>query len=175
MLLQVDGEPLVYRAAHRALSAGFDPLVVVVGHEAPRVQAALRDLPCRFAHNAAFRAATSNSLHRGLEQLPSDADGVVVLLGDMPHVTTGMLRTLHETARARSNPLVVSRYGDVIAPPLLFRRTLFPELRAWTEDGPGKAVARRHLSEAVTLDWPPAALADVDTPADFADLVDPEH
>jgi 2-phospho-L-lactate guanylyltransferase (CobY/MobA/RfbA family) len=28
-------------------------------------------------------------------------------------------------------------------------------------------VVKRHLSEAVVLDWPSASLADVDTPEDF--------
>jgi CTP:molybdopterin cytidylyltransferase MocA len=73
-----------------------------------------------------------------------------------------------DAARRDPAPLVVSRYGDVAAPPLLFRRALFDELLAWTGDGCGKAVVQRHWDEAAFLDWPPAALADVDTPEDFA-------
>ncbi len=76
-------------------------------------------------------------------------------------------RTVAETLRSDA-PLVVSRYGDVTAPPLLFRRSLFAELLAWSGEGCGKAVVRRHLAEAVFVDWPTEALADVDTPEDLA-------
>jgi molybdenum cofactor cytidylyltransferase len=63
---------------------------------------------------------------------------------------------------------VVSRYGDVKAPPLLFRRALFAELLAWHGEGCGKAVVQSHASEAAYHDWPLDALDDVDTPEDWA-------
>ena len=49
LLLGVGGEPLVRRAARVALEAGLDPVVVVTGHQAALVEAALRGLPCRAA------------------------------------------------------------------------------------------------------------------------------
>ena len=44
MLLELEGEPLVRRAARRALEAGLTPVVVVLGHEADRARAALAGL-----------------------------------------------------------------------------------------------------------------------------------
>src|SRR3989442_12076047 len=78
-----------------------------------------------------------------------------------------MLGGLGAAARREAAPLFVSRYGGVTAPPLLFRRSLFGELMAWTGEGCGKAVGQRHKAEGVYLDWPSAALTDVDTPEDF--------
>jgi len=44
-------------------------------------------------------------------------------------------------AAARGDaPLQVSRYGDVLAPPLLFPRALWPELLAWLREIPGVEV-----------------------------------
>ncbi|MGH7584559.1 MAG: nucleotidyltransferase family protein, partial [Gemmatimonadales bacterium] len=59
------------------------------------------------------------------------------------------------------------RYGDVFAPPLLFRRSLFDELLAWHGEGCGKQVVLRHQDEAAILDWPADTLTDIDTPADL--------
>jgi len=92
----------------------------------------------------------------------------VVMLADMVLVTEQMLAAVVATARGSDAHLVVSRYGEVTAPPLLFRRALFGELLAWTGEGCGKTVVQRHRGEAAFVDWPPAALADVDTPEDFA-------
>ena len=172
LLLDIDGEPMVRRTARRALEAGLSPVVVVLGHEAERVRAALDGLGCSFAENPDFTGPTSGSLHAGLRALPSTVDAAIVLLGDMVHVTTAMLRALLDAADGTSAPLVVSRYGEefVPAPPLLFRRALWPELLAWHGEGCGKAVVMAHRDEAATLDWPAAALRDVDTPADYEEL-----
>lgn len=167
MLLQLQGESLIRRAAGRALAAGLSPVVVVIGHDAERVRAELQDVPVEFAVNPDYAGPTSGSLHKGLGRLGPDVDAVVVMLGDMVRVSTETLMMLVAAARGTDAPLVVSRYGDVTAPPLLFRRALFPELLAWTGEGCGKAVVQAHRGDAMYINRPVALLADVDTPQDF--------
>ena len=168
MLLQLEGQSLLRRAARRAVAAGLSPVIVVLGHEADKARAELQGLSCESVVNPDFTGPTSGSLHQGLEQLGSDVVAAVVMLGDMVLVTEQMLVGLVAAARGTEAPLVVSRYGDVTAPPLLFRRALFGELLAWSGEGCGKTVVQRHRDEAVYLDWPAQALTDVDTPEDFA-------
>ena len=170
MLLQLEGESLIRRAARRALAAGLSPVVVVIGHEPERIRAELKDLPVEFAVNSDYTGPTSGSLHQGLNTLGSDVGAAVVMLGDMVRVTLETLAMLVAAARGTEAPLVVSRYGDVTAPPLLFRRALFPELLAWTGEGCGKTVVKAHSHEAMYVDRPVALLADVDTPEDYADV-----
>lgn len=167
MLLQIDGESLVRRAARRALAAGLSPVVVVIGHEPDRIRADLKDLPVEFAGNPDYMGPTSGSLHQGLNALAPDVGAAVVILADMVRVTASTIAMLVAAARGTEAPLVVSRYGDVTAPPLLFRRALFPELLSWTGEGCGKTVVKAHSHEAVFVDRPVALLADVDTPEDF--------
>ena len=168
MLLELDGESLIRRAAKRALAAGLAPLVVVLGHEADRLRAELRGLPLVFAVNPDYTGPTSGSFHQGLNALGSDVDAVVVMLADMVRVTPETVAMLIAAARGTAAPLVVSRYGAVTAPPLLFRRALFAELLAWRGEGCGKAVVQAHKHEAMYIDRPEALLVDVDTPEDFA-------
>jgi molybdenum cofactor cytidylyltransferase len=167
MLLELAGEPLVRRAARRALAAGLSPVVVVLGHEADRARAALAGLPVEITVNPDFTGPTSGSLHAGLDVLGADVEAVVVLLADMVHVTAAALAELVTRTRSSDAPLVVSRYGDVTAPPLLFRRALFGELLAWTGEGCGKVVVQAHKHEALYVDRSAAVLLDVDTPEDF--------
>ena len=170
MLLKVKGETIVRRAVQSAQSAGSAFIVVVLGHEPARVEAALAGMTCTFVVNPGFTGPTSGSLHCGLRMLPASCDAAVVMLADMVHVTSAMVRTVIDTAGQGNVPLVVSRYGEVTAPPLLFRRSLFGELLAWTGEGCGKAVVRAHAREAAYVDWPPSVLADVDTPGDYVAL-----
>jgi len=168
MLLELEGETLVRRAAKRALGAGLSPVVVVIGHEAARLRAELKDLSLELVVNPDYTGPTSGSLHRGLNTLGADVEAAVVMLADMVRVTADSLAMLVAAARGTSAPLVVSRYGGVTAPPLLFRRALFGELLAWTGEGCGKVVVQAHKHEAMYVDRPEALLADVDTPEDFA-------
>ena len=170
MLLPVEGEPMVRRTVRAALDAGLAPVVVVLGHEPERVRQALEGLRCTFVESDDHTGPTSASLHAGLRALESDTDAAVVLLGDMVRVTSPMIAALADSARSGTAPLEVSRYGDVLAPPLLFRRVLWPELLAWTGEGCGKAVVRAHEAEAAIHDWPAAALKDVDTTSDYEEL-----
>jgi molybdenum cofactor cytidylyltransferase len=172
MLLEFEGEPLVRRAVRRVQAAGAACIVVVLGHEPERVRTALAGMPCDFATNPDYIGPTSGSLHAGLRKLPDECEAVVVMLGDMVHVTSAMVRAVVSAAGQGDPALVVSRYGGVTAPPLLFRRSLFTELLMWTGEGCGKAVVRAHAHEAVYMDWPESALADVDTPQDYAALGD---
>src|SRR3989475_7256308 len=75
MLLELGGEPLVRRAARRALEAGLSPVVMVLGHEAERLRVELAGLPCDCAINPDYTGPTSGSLHLGLERLPADEIG----------------------------------------------------------------------------------------------------
>ena len=170
LLLAVEGEPMVRRAARRLLDAGCSPVVVVTGHEGARVRAALDGLDVAFAESPDPTGPTSASLHAGIRALPAETTATVVMLSDMVRVSASMLRDLVDSAQSNDAPLVVSRYGDVLAPPLLFRRSLWPELLAWTGEGCGKAVVNAHRAEAVIHDWDAGSLHDVDTPDDYEEV-----
>jgi molybdenum cofactor cytidylyltransferase len=171
MLLDVDGMPMVRHAAAIATDAGCSPVVIVVGHDESAVREALNGIACEFVRNDNFTGPTSGSLHAGLNALGSSVDATVIMLADMVRVTAAMLRALVDAASSTAAPLCVSRYGDVLAPPLLFRRALWPELLAWHGEGCGKAVVKVHQHEAAMLDWPADSLRDIDTPDDYRELV----
>jgi molybdenum cofactor cytidylyltransferase len=167
LLLQVDREPLVHRTVARAAAAGLDPLIVVLGHQADLVQDRLADLPCELVLNPDYEQGVQSSLRAGIGAVPAEASAAMVILADMPFVTAQMIAALASRYRETAARLVVSRYGGVNAPPTLYDRSLFAELLAMDGPGCGKHVVRRHRHEALTLDWPDEALADLDVPGDY--------
>jgi molybdenum cofactor cytidylyltransferase len=168
LLLDVGGEPLVRRTVRRALEAGLDPVVVVLGFEADLVRSALADLPCRLVVNANHARGQIESIRTGLLALPPSSPAAVTLLADMPLVTAGMIARLADRFRMDGVPLVVSEYGGVQAPPTLYARPLFAEILTLEEGACARQVARRHRAAAAVLEWPAAALLDLDSPGDYA-------
>jgi molybdenum cofactor cytidylyltransferase len=167
LLLIFEGESLVRRAARTAFQAGLDPVLVVVGHEAERVEAELAGLPCLTVPNGRHDLGMNTSIDAGVGAVPADADAAIVLLADMPLVTAEMLRTLVVRHRATGAPLVASRYGAAIAPPALYGRAVLHELEGGQGDGRGRELLHRRREEVAWVDWPAAVLADVDEPGDL--------
>ena len=167
LLLLLGGEPLVRRAVRTALAAGLDPVVVVLGHEAERVAGELAGLEVRTVHNPDYARGMNTSLRAGVGAVGPDAVAVIVMLADMPLVTSAMVETLVEEYRRGGAPLVASDYGGVHAPPTLYARALFPELGGADGDGCGKKIVRQHEADLVRVRWPGSALADVDREEDW--------
>jgi molybdenum cofactor cytidylyltransferase len=167
MMLKVGGTSLVRRAVSTALSAGLDPVVAVVGHESARIRGELAGLSCTAVENPDYARGMNTSLRAGIRALPDDVEGAVVLLGDMPLVDAEMLRSLVDRFRSARPKLLVSTYGEVLAPPILYARGLFGELRALDDQACGKSVVKRHRGEAVELPWPLERLTDLDVPEDL--------
>lgn len=167
LLLRLDGESLVRRAVKAALDGGLEPVVVVLGHEAERVERELSGLPVETVVNPDYARGVNTSLGAGVAAVPDEAAAVVVLLADMPLVTGAMVARLVGEHRRTRAPVVASDYGGVHAPPTLYARPLFPELGGPEGDGCGKRVVRQHADEAVRVSWPSDRLADVDREEDW--------
>jgi molybdenum cofactor cytidylyltransferase len=169
LLLPIGGETVVRRAVREALEAGLDPVIVVLGHEAERVGADLGGLSCLTIVNPDHARGVGTSLKAGIEAaaVETRVGAAVVLLADMPFVTASSIRAVVESYRGRHAPLVVSRYGEIDAPPTLYDRSLFPELLALAEGQCGKKVVRRHADEAVIVASPVNALRDIDVAEDY--------
>jgi molybdenum cofactor cytidylyltransferase len=167
LLLDLGGETLVRRAVRAAVGAGVDQVVVVLGHEEPRVRAELDGLPCTPVVNPDHAEGAGTSVRTGVRQVAAGTDAIVVMLADMPFVTAEMIATLVQRYRDTRPPLVASHYGDVQAPPTLYDRALFEELLQIPGERCAKQVVRRHENEAVVVAWPESALRDIDVPADY--------
>lgn len=170
LLMEVGGERLLRRAVRIAADAGLAPVIVVLGHEADQALDLVADLPCRPIVNAGYLQGIQSSVRAGIEALPDDAAAVVIVLADMPLIDADMLATLVGSYQANDAALVLSRYGDVNAPPTLYDRSLFPELTTLEGRGCGKQVVNRHRADAITVDWPADLLTDLDEPRDLERL-----
>ena len=168
LFLELEGKPLVRHVIERAARAGFDPLIVVLGHEADLVRRPLEGIAYQPVMNPDYERGVNSSLRAGIRAAAeTGVDAAVVVLADMPFVTTEMMTMLIGRYRGGDAPLVVSDYGGVNAPPILYDRSLFGELAVSEGQGCGKHVVKKHRHEAAFVAWPVEALADLDVPEDY--------
>jgi molybdenum cofactor cytidylyltransferase len=165
-LLRYRGKPLVQHAVDAAREAGLDRIVVVLGHDADRIEGAL-SLPenAGVVFNPRYELGLSTSLAAGLDAADPASEAAVVLLADQPGITAAHLRALADTFLAGRARIVRLRFRSGIGPSLLSRE-IWDEARRTAGDIGARALASAHpdwVEEvAVDEDAPP----DVDTPGD---------
>jgi len=94
LLMDVNGKKMVRHTVEAARASHAEPIIVVTGHGESDVKAALAGLDVQFVNNPDFAKGLSASLKCGLNALPEDCDGALVLLGDMPGVSAALFDRL---------------------------------------------------------------------------------
>ncbi|MBZ9733951.1 molybdopterin-binding/glycosyltransferase family 2 protein [Mesorhizobium sp. CA18] len=148
LLALFDGEPLVRRTAGRALGSKAAATVVVTGHQRERVRSALGGLGVTFADNPNFADGLASSLKAGIAKVAPDAAGALIVLGDMPGVSSGDLDSLIDAFRSSDGRSVVrASHQGKRGNPVLLPRSLFAAVAQLEGD-----TGARHLVEAEGLD-----------------------
>jgi molybdenum cofactor cytidylyltransferase len=170
LVAEVAGKPLVRHAVEAALASKARPVVVVTGHEADKVAKALAGLEVTLVHNPAYAEGLSTSLKAGLARLGDDVDGALVLLGDMPRVSSGLLDKLIGSFDPAGGALAVVPVRDTHrGNPVLFSKLFFPELQTLTGDVGARGLLGSHGEAVVEVPVADeAAFFDVDTPEALA-------
>ena len=163
--------PMVRATVERALEAGLGEVVVVTGHEADAVGAALDGLDVRLVHNPAAAGGMASSLVRGVSALASSArpaDAVLVCLADMPLVRSGTLVALVDAWRAHPDAhAVVPTHGGRRGNPVLLGRGRFDDVLSLAGDVGARSLLRGDGVLELDVD-DPGVLIDHDTPEALA-------
>ena len=171
LIAELDGEPIVRRTVRAVLGSRARPVVVVTGHEADAVRAALAGLDVSFAHNPDFADGMSTSLRAGIAAA-GGVDAALICLGDMPRLAPAHLDAVIDAYRAGGrDDIVVPTCDRKRGNPVLWPQSYFAEIAALGGDVGARALLERHADNVrlVAID-DPAILVDVDTPAALAEL-----
>lgn len=165
LLLPLDGQPMIRYAVEAALGSAASDVVVVIGNEHQRLRAALDGMPVMFSENQEYSKGLSTSLISGLNSLPADCDGALVLLGDMPAVDAGLLdRLIAAFDPSESRAIIVPVHAGQRGNPILWARRFFDEMRTLTGDTGARALLAAHAGLICEIDaGSDAPLTDIDT------------
>lgn len=169
LLAEFDGVPLVRRTAQAVLDSKVGPVVVVTGHRAPEIATALENMPLRLRHNPDFGTGMASSLIVGVTQaLSSDAAAAMIVLADMPHVTSAHLVRMVEIFRKQGGPSIVRAQGaGRRGNPVILPRSLFGDILQLRGDVGARDIIEASRLPVIPVDIGSAGSIDVNTPADI--------
>jgi len=170
-LLPLGGRPLVQHPIDAAVAAGLEDLVVVLGHAAQEIAAALV-LPAGavVVVNPQYASGQSTSLRAGIDAMPASARAALVLLGDQPEVSPAAIRAVVEAHARRGAPVVRAVYGGRRSHPVLLDRAVWPGVRGLRGDRGARDLIGAHAARTELVDLDGAPPEAVDTPADYERL-----
>jgi molybdenum cofactor cytidylyltransferase len=164
VVAELAGTPLVRHVADAALGSRARPVIVVTGHAAAQTATVLKGCDVEIIHAANHAAGLSRSLRAGLMAVPATADGALVLLADMPLVTSTLIDRLIDTFDTSPDAAaIVPTHDGRRGNPVLIARKLFMGVAALEGDrGASQILAKAEgVVECPVADR--SILADVDT------------
>lgn len=172
LLYKVGGKSLIRRVVETALNSLAGEVVVVTGHEAKLISREIGDLESdrlRVVHNPNYREGMSSSVKRGVSAVSERAEAVTILPADVAFISSRIIDVLIVEYAARRPKIAVVTYGGRSGHPILFNRSLIPEILEISEETMGlKSVVRRHADEILRVPVDEKeVLLDVDTLEDI--------
>jgi len=165
-LIEIDGEPLLRRVARALLATAPLDCVVVLGHDAERMRAALDGLALRSVVAAGHARGMSASLAAGVATLDVRCDAALVALTDQPAVDARHLLALRDAWRAAPEAAVASAYADTRGVPAMLPRAWFAAV-AQLHGDIGARELLRDSERAITTIAAPLLARDLDRPEDL--------
>lgn len=169
LLAKIGGKPLIRRVAEEVVDSGAE-LIVVTGCDHLPIENALEGLPLLFAHNLSWPRGIGSSIAAGVIVLGSQALGAFIIPGDMPFLTSALLKNLRTTFNENRSASIVyptTPRGEQ-RNPVLWPRRFFPllaSLNGW--EGAKHLLATCVDSQKRVPVVDENVFADVDCPADL--------
>jgi molybdenum cofactor cytidylyltransferase len=175
-LLPVGDRCLLRCVLDAALASRLDEVVVVLGHCADEVRAALScesDPRVSLVVNPLYATGQSTSLRCGLRAADERALAAAILLGDQPEVGPKLIDAVLAAFLASDRPgarPVYSDAGDVPGHPVLLAREIWPEIESQSGDRGARGLFAEHPDWLLRIPVGGRPPTDVDTREDHRRL-----
>jgi molybdenum cofactor cytidylyltransferase len=171
LLIPVAGIPLLLRVTNAAKASLVTSVTVVTGHEARLVKELLASCEVSLVHNPDYRLGLSSSLRVGINALPEDLDGVIVLLGDMPQITAAHIDRLVAQFVQNQTAIFVPEWDGQRGNPIIWPRCFFDEMGRLRGDEGARSILQKFHDKVVSVSMnDDAVVTDIDTPEELLRL-----
>ncbi len=171
-LLPWGEETLLRHAVEQTLEAGFSHVFVVLGYRADLISPTINDLPVDVIVNDRWSEGVASSVRAAVEALPGSIKAAIFVPSDQPGITAELLRRMADAYVNTGRHVIYATSGGMRGQPVLFGRSLFPELLGVQGDVGGRAVLRQHPDEAMAVEAEnELAGVDIDTWQDYVRLL----
>jgi molybdenum cofactor cytidylyltransferase len=174
-LMPVSGSGLLDIVLGEALRSDLDFVNLVLGHHADEIKRALKtDLrhpKLEITFNDQYRDGISTSIRSGLSEVDDAYDHVMIILADMPRLTSKLINLLLHRYFESSFSLGALQTGTKRSHPVILGRQFYPALRQLRGDVGARELFLAHSDQVLLVETgDDYDDRDIDTMDDYLDL-----
>lgn len=171
-LVRIGGDLLLSRVLKVAIASDLERVVLVLGHRARTIQAALGDEQAhpkvRIVINDRHREGMSTSLQAGLAAVRECCPAIMVLLADQPFVDTAVVNRLLRSFHHSGKGICVPVHGGRRGLPVCFRHPFYDAIMQISGDRGARDIIRDHPEQVLQVNIDnPDCFYDIDTKDDL--------
>lgn len=174
LLLPLAGKPLLTHVLSTVRRLPWGDCIAIIGEPESELAALCQAEGIRAVYNAQRQLGQASSISLALQQLASELDGIMFLLGDQPLVSFELLEELltqFEQAASHKAIIVPCFQGERHSP-VVFGSFWRPRLASLFGDTGGRQILRDNPSQIVEVNWPKKSdFYDADTWEEYQKLV----
>lgn len=164
LLPWTDGQPILWHVVSKYVALNINPILIVTGRDAERVQDTVVGLPVACVHNPDYvTGEILSSVKTGLRAMPDDVDATFINPADMPRIPQSIIQTMQETYQPQH--IVAPRYQGQRGHPILLDKAFWQAMLDLPAEGAPRDVvkANRQSLRFVESD-DDGVIIDIDTP-----------
>lgn len=166
LLMPWQDKPLLAHVLEAVQRSALSRVVVVTGHEREKIDDLVGQCGIGLietVHNPDFESGMASSLAKAASTI-GECDGVMILLGDMPLVTSAHLDAMLDAFdRLSGRSIVVATHKEKWGNPVLFPHSFIPNLKTAVGDRGARKILMDHEKLVVGVEIGEAASRDFDT------------
>ena len=168
LMLTIKGKGLLQHVIDNVLKSKVDDVIVVLGAEAEKLRKEIDPSKARIIVNPSFNEGQSTSLKAGLRSISPESQAVIILLGDQPFINDATVDALMDKYLESGSPVVAPVYNGKRGNPVLFDRSLIPELINASGDKGGRTIVEKYTDRMATVEIDSSSIGiDIDTWDDY--------
>jgi len=168
-LEQYEGMSLAAGAVRKAESVCGERTVLVTGKDWKDVAATCEPLAGYFVINDNYERGLASSIACGVRAVAESADAILLMLADLPLVTTEHLTNLVNAWSESPYSIIASAFEDTLGPPIVFPKADFDALIQLTGDRGARPIIDANKERVLAIECEEAAF-DIDRPEDLAGI-----
>ncbi len=172
-LLPFGDSTIIETVIDNLLGSKLNEVIVVVGHEAERVQAHIRHKPIEIAFNPDYQEGMLTSAQCGVGAISASADAFAITLVDLPLITPDLVNLVIDTYVQTEGGIAVPSYNYRRGHPVIFDRHYAADILALDEDSGGvRSLFKKYADDIhyVTVDTD-QVLMDIDYRTDYEEAL----
>ena len=152
LLLLIDNEPIIKIVCESVLKAKLDQLILVTGYQSSEVIKVVPDEINEIVNNKDWEKGMMSSIYVGMSRINQDIDGNIIILGDMPLISSKTIKSIiKEFNKCNGSHIVYPIYNHRQANPVIFPRKYFSEILFSDGDRGCKKVLKKYPHDSIGI------------------------